>query len=70
MRAHFGCDSLTGAFLEDLARTGTGGNHFEQRVFNVSLHCTVWVYRAAYPALAKNLIVCHLWHCVYKLARG
>jgi leishmanolysin-like peptidase len=33
VRSHFGCDTLTGALLEDFARAGTAGAHFKERVF-------------------------------------
>lgn len=33
VRSHFGCDTLAGALIEDIPIKGTGGTHFEQRVF-------------------------------------
>ena len=32
-RRHFGCDSLQGAMLEDGGGAGTGGSHWEMRIF-------------------------------------
>ena len=37
VRSHFGCDTLTGALLEDFPRAGTAGGHFKERVFMVSV---------------------------------
>lgn len=36
-REHFGCDSLTGAELEEFGGGGTAGSHFEKRVFHTEL---------------------------------
>jgi len=33
VRRHFGCDSLAGAMLEDGGGAGTGGAHWEMRLF-------------------------------------
>jgi len=33
LRAHFGCSSLAGAFMEDDGGSGTAGSHFERRHF-------------------------------------
>ena len=34
-RNFFGCESFSGVPIEDVPRQGTGGLHFEQRVFGV-----------------------------------
>ena len=36
-RNFFGCDSFSGVPIEDSPIPGTGGIHFEQRVFNVRM---------------------------------
>ena len=40
-RNFFGCDSFSGVPIEDVPRQGTGGLHFEQRVFNVCMSCSI-----------------------------
>ncbi len=37
MRAHFGCESLEGAELENQGAGGVAGRHWENRVFGVSV---------------------------------
>ena len=58
-RKFFGCDSLPGIPIEDIARPGTGGAHFEKRVFSVCMHgceielCTLCSYLGVLT-LTKN----------------
>ena len=52
-RNFFGCDSFSGVPIEDIARQGTGGVHFEQRVFNVR---TLYVNRCSM-----------VYHCSYEV---
>jgi len=39
-RAHFGCDTLEGAELENQGEMGTRTTHWEKRLFEVRTHCT------------------------------
>jgi len=44
LRAHFGCSSLRGAYMENSGSSGTAGSHFERRQF-------------AYEAMTSGLII-------------
>ena len=57
-RNFFGCESFSGVPIEDVDRPGTGGVHFEQRVFNV---------RMLYIRIRKQMFNCACTMCNYKI---
>lgn len=51
VRAHFNCDSLEGAELEDQGEDGTTITHWEKRVFEVIFFSQTFFYKINYQVI-------------------
>ena len=70
-KAHFGCDTLTGILLEDLARPGTGGTHFKRRILHVSIYSETSLIRHLYNPTFSLIQPLHEVQLLYiRMVRG
>jgi hypothetical protein len=67
VRAHFGCDALAGAFLEDEGGGGSTGSHWEARLFQGELMLASAPFAGARrrrAAFESGVRVTHAYACV------